>query len=133
MHAKGIKIIEREGVGLVPLIEQGKIGSGETHNLLRRYLKPMLDEGIDYLVLGCTHYPYLVPVLKELLPGNVQIIDSGEAVARQTKAVLMKNELLNPSEKPGKHRFFTNVEPHVLEDFLKEDNDASYSVKQLDF
>lgn len=132
MHAEGIKIIEREGVGLVPLIEQGKIASEEIRNLLRTYLKPMLDEGIDYLVLGCTHYPYLVPVLEELLPGNVQIIDSGEAVARQTQAVLKKSGLINPSPKPGRHQFYTNGESDVLKDFLK-DNRSSYSVMQIDF
>ncbi|WP_373518584.1 glutamate racemase [Pricia sp.] len=132
MHAKGIKIIEREGVGLVPLIEQGKINSKETLNLLKTYLKPMLDEDIDYLVLGCTHYPYLAPVLKELLPVSVQIIDSGEAVARQTQAVLEKNELINPSPQLGRHQFYTNVASEVLKDFIKE-NKASYSVKQIDF
>ncbi len=133
MHAKGIRIIEREGLGLVPLIEAGQADSQETRHLLRKYLAPMLDEGIDYLVLGCTHYPYLLPVLKELLPDNLQIIDSGEAVARQTQAVLTKKEWLNPSEKSGKHRFFTNVDPHVLEDFLTEYHGVSLSVKQLDF
>ena len=131
-HAKGIKIIEREGVGLVPLIEQGEIASEEIRNLLRTYLKPMLDEDIDYLVLGCTHYPYLMPVLKELLPTNVLIIDSGEAVARQTKAILIKNDLINPSKKLGKHKFYTNVEVHVLKELLKDSN-ASYSIERLDF
>ena len=132
-HARGIKIIEREGLGLVPLIEAGQADSQETRHLLRKYLAPMLDEGIDYLVLGCTHYPYLMPVLKELLPANVRIIDSGEAVARQTKAILEKIDLLNSSKKEGKHRFFTNVEPHVLEDFLNEGNGLSFPVKRLDF
>lgn len=132
MHAKGIKIIEREGVGLVPMIEQGKIASKEIRSLLQTYLKPMLDEGIDYLVLGCSHYPYLIPVLKELLPVHVQIIDSGEAVARQTKAILEKSNLINPSTNLGRHRFYTNVEAFVLKGLLK-DNRASYSVKQLDF
>ncbi len=131
-HAKGIKIVEREGIGLVPLIEQGKIASDEIRNLLQTYLKPMLDEGIDYLVLGCTHYPYLIPVIKGLLPENVQIIDSGEAVARQTRAVLENNGLSNPSEKSGRHWFYTNVKSDVLKELLKDSN-ASYSVIQLNF
>ncbi|HET8736638.1 MAG TPA: glutamate racemase [Pricia sp.] len=132
MHAKGIKIIEREGVGLVPLIESGKVDSKETRDLLKAYLKPMLDEGMDYLVLGCTHYPYLVPVLKEMLPHNVEIIDSGEAVARQTKAVLEQKELLNASGNRGKYYFYTNVDPKILEYFL-EPYSASYTIEQLDF
>jgi glutamate racemase len=132
MHAKGIKIIEREGAGLVPLIENGKADSRETRDLLATYLGPMLDQGIDYLVLGCTHYPYLVPVLKELLPKNVEIVDSGEAVARQTMAVLKKRDLLNPSEENGKHQFYTNADSGVLGYFL-EGHSASRTVDQIDF
>lgn len=132
IHAKGIKIIEREGVGLVPLIEQGKMASEEIRNLLQTHLEPMLDEDIDYLVLGCTHYPYLLPLLRELLPENVQIIDSGEAVARQTKAVLEHKGLVNPSEKLGRYQFYTNVDPFVLNDLLKETN-VPYTVRQLNF
>ncbi len=86
----------------------------------------MLDAGIDYLVLGCTHYPYLIPVLEGLLPKNVKIIDSGEAVARQTKAVLGKNDLLTSSNEKGDHQFITNTDVGVLESFLK---DYSSSIK----
>lgn len=89
-HANGIKIIEQVGTGLVPLIESGNVNSSKTKALLATYIEPMLSAGIDYLVLGCTHYPYLIPVLEDLLPKHVKIIDSGEAVARQTMAVLVK-------------------------------------------
>jgi len=131
-HASGIKIIEQEGSGLVPLIESGKVNSEETKNLLRTYLKPMLEKGIDYLVLGCTHYPYLIPVLKEMLPATVQIIDSGEAVARQTKAVLVKRDMLNDSEISGSHIFYTNIDRAVLYSFVENSN-VPYSVEKLDF
>ncbi len=119
-HANGIKIIEQVGTGLVPLIEVGKVNSLETKALLVTYLKPMLAAGIDYLVLGCTHYPYLIPVLEGLLPKNVKIIDSGEAVARQTKAVLSQNDLLTSSNEKGKHQFITNADLGILESFLKD-------------
>lgn len=132
IHASGIEVLEREGTGLVPLIEQGKVGSKETKVLLEKFLQPMLADGIDYLVLGCTHYPYLIPVLKEILPENVKIIDSGEAVARQTKAILKKYELENPSTEEGKHQFYTNVDARVLEFFLK-DVIAPLEVSRLDF
>ncbi len=104
-HADGIRIIEREGTGLVGLIESGKAGSEVSKELLEIYLTPMLAAGIDHLVLGCTHYPYLIPVLEELLPEGVTIIDSGEAVARQTKAVLKENDMLNSSKEKGIKRF----------------------------
>ena len=131
-HAHGITIIEQVGKGLVPLIEAGKVNSQETKELLTRHVNPMLEAGIDYLVLGCTHYPYLIPVLRELLPAGVKIIDSGEAVARQTKAILEKSKLLNISEKQGMTYFYTNTEVDALEGFLKDVKNANH-VAYLDF
>lgn len=131
IHAHGIKIVEQEGKGLVPLIEAGKAGSEEAKSLLRSYLEPMLALGIDHLVLGCTHYPYLMPVLKELLPEEVLVIDSGEAVARQTKAVLVKNNLENTSRTKGRSEFYTNADAIILNSFLEDSTDIHCSY--LDF
>lgn len=119
-HAHGIRILEQEGTGLVPLIEQGQIETKETEVLLKKYLRPMVEEGIDYLVLGCTHYPYLIPVLKKLLPEHVKIIDSGAAVAKQTKAVLERDGLLNNTDKNGRYQFFTNADVNILSCFLRD-------------
>jgi glutamate racemase len=130
IHAKGIQVIEQVGAGLVPLIESGKARSQETKDLLRGFLEPMLAEGIDHLVLGCTHYPYLIPVLKELLPEKVKIIDSGEAVARQTKAILLQNDMLNVSGVEVKHELYSNTYPELLNSFVE---DLSASVSYLDF
>lgn len=130
-HASGIRIIEREGKGLVRLIESGKAESEASKELLEIYLAPMLEAGIDHLVLGCTHYPYLIPILREMLPEGVKIIDSGEAVARQTKAVLKEKDLLDPSKKKKNLKFYTNSEFFVLKDFLTEVDGAE--VSYLDF
>jgi len=83
-----IQIIEQIGFGLVELIEKGKINSIEMRNLLNQYLTPMIESNIDYLVLGCSHYPYLIPQIKKILPNTIKIIDSGEAVAKQTKKIV---------------------------------------------
>lgn len=131
-HANGIEIIEQQGKGLVELIEKGQLKNEITRDLLKKYLQPMLDKGIDYLVLGCTHYPYLIPLLKELLPKDVIIIDSGEAVARQTKAVLEKHGILKSSYSNGKHQFFTNSSVELLERFLDKSK-AHLKVAYLDF
>ncbi len=130
-YAAGIQIIEQEGTGLVPLIELGKVDSEETRTLLKRYLTPMIAANIDYLVLGCTHYPYLVPVLKSLLPQQVKIIDSGAAVARQTKAVLEKNHVLKEDGKKGNSVFYTNANLHTLKGFLRDS--GTIEVTRLDF
>ncbi|MGJ8732080.1 MAG: glutamate racemase [Cellulophaga sp.] len=131
-HAEGIKIVEKEGKGLVPLIESGKAASKECKDLLKALLAPMLVQNIDYLVLGCTHYPYLIPVLKELLPQHVNIIDSGEAVAKQTKVILEKENLLNRDNVSSLHKFFTNADVSILKSFLKN-VDASIAVNYLNF
>ncbi|ESU29504.1 glutamate racemase [Flavobacterium limnosediminis JC2902] len=113
-----VKIIEQIGHGLVPLIEEGKIVSAEMTALLEEYLKPMVDANIDYLVLGCTHYPYLIPQIKKIIPDHIQIIDSGQAVAKQTQNVLKKNNLLNSSDETKKQIFYTNSDSKVLKDIL---------------
>lgn len=127
-HANGIRIIEQEGKGLVSLIEAGSVSSQEMNSLLQNYLEPMLKAGIDYLVLGCTHYPYLIPVLKEILPTHVKIIDSGEAVARQTKAVLEKSEILASTNEIGTSTFYSNSDVAILSSFLEDSevNEVAY-------
>lgn len=118
-----VKILEQVGHGLVELIESGKIDSEEMRNLLKNYLRPMIAENIDYLVLGCSHYPYLIPEIKKIIPNHIKIIDSGEAVAKQTRIILEKNNLLNSSTEKGKNIFFTNSDATVLKNILGfEDN-----------
>ena len=105
----GIMVTEVIGEGLVPLIEKGKLDSPEIWKLLKKHTSSMIEANIDYLVLGCSHYPYIIPQLQQLLPKNIKIIDSGEAVARQTQAVLAENELLLSEERTPTLQFFTNI------------------------
>lgn len=72
-----VKIIEQIGYNLVTLIESGQIESQEIKELLKLYLIPMVEQGMDTLVLGCTHYPYLKPIIKTIIPQDILIIDSG--------------------------------------------------------
>ena len=126
LHASGIKVIEQIGEGLVPLIEAGKLDSKEMDALLESYLEPMLRANIDYLVLGCTHYPYLLPKLLKMLPASVKIIDSGLAVAKQTLAVLKKNELSNSENHRGEHMFYTNGNIEVLKSMVDSDDQVKW-------
>lgn len=113
-----IKIVEQVGHGLVELIESGKIDSPEMKKLLQSYVKPMIQANIDYLVLGCSHYPYLIPQIKQILPATIQIIDSGLAVAKQTHVVLNENNILNQNKTKGKNIFHTNSDSLVLKNIL---------------
>ena len=130
LFTDGHHVIEQEGDGIVPLIESGKIRSEAMRALLKKYLDPMLKANIDYLVLGCSHYPYLIPILTDLLPPHVKIIDSGEAVAKQTHAVLEQENLLTKSLEKGKSFFYTNGRPDVLQNFVKN---YDVTVTALDF
>ena len=116
-----VEIIEQVGEGLVDLIEAGHIESPEMTQLLRKYLLPMVAEGIDYLVLGCTHYPYLLSQIKQLIPENIKVIDSGFAVAKQTRNILMQQDLLS---KKGidqvEHFWFANGNIEVLKHFIPQ-------------
>jgi glutamate racemase len=118
LYCSDVFRVEQIGEGLVDLIESGKLYSKEMTFLLKKYLKPMLKANIDYLVLGCTHYPYLVPQLKELLPKTVKIIDSGKAVAIQTSVVLNSHGLLNQNEENAINQFYTNGNIEVLKAVL---------------
>lgn len=131
-YTKNITTIEQDGEGLVPLIEEGKLNSPEINELLTTYLKPMLNFNIDHLVLGCTHYPYLIPQIKKIIGENITIIDSGEAVAKQTKAILEKHNLLSNSTTKTHHQFYTNSETKVLKEILS-DVSVEFNVEKLDF
>ena len=126
MFASNIKVIEQIGEGIVPLIEMGEIESNEMTALLKLYLQPMLDANIDHLVLGCSHYPYLTPMLKTLLPANVKIIDSGEAVARQTKAILEQENLCHAQSTNTKSEFYTNGNPEIMKELLEGEFDVNF-------
>ncbi len=118
--ASDIKVTEVVGEGLVPLIEAGKLDDPELTDLLQKYLTPMLEAEVDYIVLGCSHYPYLIPQIQKMIPDHVKIIDSGEAVARQTKSILEKAGLLNPDSRVPELRFYTNTETNTLESLLAD-------------
>lgn len=124
-----VKIIEQIGYNLVTLIESGQLHSQEMKDLLQLYLLPMVEQGMDTLVLGCTHYPYLTPIIKTLIPEHILIIDSGEAVAKHTQKILGEHHLLTPHTNKGKTIFYTNVDPSILQTFAPND----VQVQQIEF
>ena len=121
-----VSIIEQIGHGLVQLIENGDIDTPEMKELLESYLKPMVKKNIDYLVLGCSHYPYLIPQIRKIIPSHIEIIDSGEAVAKQTKNILEKFNLINYSKEIGQQIFYTNSEPEVLKNILQQNQEVIF-------
>lgn len=132
LFAKDIEVVEVVGNGLVEAIERGEKDTEATLTLLKKLLEPMIEKKIDYLVLGCSHYPYLIPQIKKLLPHDVQIIDSGAAVARQTKNVLKALNLLAKTQQKSPE-FYVNTDPRVLTNLLEQNDAETFKVSRLDF
>jgi len=123
-----ITIIEQVGKGLVELIENGLIDSKEMDSKLKEYLSPMLEKNIDCLVLGCTHYPYLIDKIKMVIGDNINIIDSGEAVALQTQKILNLNQILNNKTGYIKSDFYTNGNKSILQKIIKNNQINIYTL-----
>ena len=130
-----VKVIEQIGEGLVELIENGKLHSKEMNILLESYLSPMLKKNIDCLVLGCTHYPYLIPQIRNIVGDKITIIDSGEAVAKQTSNILSSTGLNNQTKIKPNHLFYINTNPKVLKEIINDNSNLGLkaTINQLDF
>ena len=129
---EGIQLIEVIGEGLVRLIEEGKLNSPEMNTLLKKYVDILLNENIDYLVLGCTHYPFLIPQLKKIIPPYIKIIDSGVAIAKQTYALIEKNKQLNTSNKNPSFQFYNNKNTETMA-MLLEASKEKIEINYLSF
>ncbi len=109
--ASGVKILQDTCPGLVGQIENGQLDSGTTREILEKALRPMLEQGIDTVVLGCTHYPFVIPIIKQIVGPEVRVIDPAPAVARQAARLLEKAGLREKGNGSGLLRFYTSGEP----------------------
>ncbi|MDA9267509.1 glutamate racemase [Salibacteraceae bacterium] len=125
-----IEIFETIGEGLVPIIESGNLS--DAIPLLERYLLPMVEAGVDNIVLGCSHYPFLIEQIKNIVPSTTTIIDSGAAVAKQTKNMLEIHNLR--SKNPDRQtQFYTNADVEILNFFLRQMSVTSFKSSYLKF
>jgi glutamate racemase len=106
----GVTILQDTCPGLVAIIEKGELDSPVTRETLEKALQPMLERGIDTIVLGCTHYPFVIPLVKQIVGPEVRVIDPAPAVVRQTARLLDKLGIRNAGTTHGKYRFFTSGE-----------------------
>lgn len=108
----------------VPLVEEGWLDREVTRLVAGEYLAPLRAQGVDTLILGCTHYPLLKGVISEVMGDRVQLIDSAEATARELRQLLRRENLQNDSPNSAVHRFFISDFPYrfqeVGEKFLGE-------------
>jgi glutamate racemase len=116
---QGVRLLQDTCPGLVQQIEAGQLDTPPTRAILERALLPMLAEKIDTIVLGCTHYPFVIPLIQEIAGPGVRVIDPAPAVARQAGRLLQAAGLqAGPQEAPGWVRIYTSADPGALQDLL---------------
>jgi glutamate racemase len=103
--AKGITVYKIGGTGLEELVEEGNIRSVKIKKILEKFLLPLKAKQVDAIALGCTHYPFLRNQVEELVGDTMQIVDSGGAVSRRTRVILINNKIL--ANKKGKDYYYT--------------------------
>lgn len=122
--AHGVQILQDTCPGLVDQIEAGSLESEETATILKKALEPMLAANIDTVVLGCTHYPFVIPVIESIAGPHVRVIDPAPAVARQVERLLTNHHLertditfgANPSQNT---RFLSSGSPKKMKDLVQ--------------
>jgi glutamate racemase len=114
----GVELLQSTCPGLVQQIEAGDLDGVSTRKILEDVLFPMIEKNIDMVVLGCTHYPFVIPLIEEIVGDKVRVIDPAPSVARQAKRLLETQERLNPSEARGDIRFFTSGDAPAMQSML---------------
>jgi len=107
-YGRNVEVVTQACVGLVECIERGELNTEHTINLLKQYCHPLLDEGADTIVLGCTHYPFVKARIQEIVGDGVTLIDTGAAVAKHLQNRLNAMQLLADENRKGEVRFWTN-------------------------
>jgi len=115
-----IDILVQACPGLVEQVETGDLSGAKTRALLERYLLPLLERKADTIVLGCTHYPFLVPLIQEITGPSVAIIDPAAAIARELRRRLSDAGLLSPESRAGTERFWTSDTPDKTQPVISQ-------------
>jgi glutamate racemase len=106
-YGEDVEFVIQPCPGLADQVEKGELASPDTRAMVKLYVQPIIDRGADILVLGCTHYPFLRPLIQEIAGPGVDLIDPAMAVARELRRRLETNQLLNAAEAPGTEQFWT--------------------------
>lgn len=131
--ANGVEILQDTCPGLVQEIEDGNLEGEETRRILESALLPMLEKNVDTVVLGCTHYPFVIPLIERIVGESVRVIDPAPSVARQVKRLIAERaaETENESGQRGRVRFYTSGATESVEALLPKLLGESGSVEPL--
>ena len=131
--ANGVELFQNTCNGLVQQIEQGNLEGGETRRILEAALLPMLEKDIDTVVLGCTHYPFVIPLIQRIVGEKVRVIDPAPAVARQTGRLLEAQGLRNHARDKGNIKLYTSGDPDALKSLLSTLLGESAKVERVEW
>ena len=119
-HAGDVEVLTQACPGLVEQVERGALASESTRSLVEQYLRPLLDNGADTIVLGCTHYPFVSDVIRDVAGPAVNIIDSAGPVARELRRRLQQNGLLAAEPRTGTETFWTTGSPEQVATVIEQ-------------
>jgi len=121
-----VKVIQRVGEGLVETVEKGILDGPKVENMIHACIDPMIEAGADHIVLGCTHYPFLQPVIERIAGPDVNVINPAPAVAKQAKRILEGIKKIEPATRTGSIEYLSSEKKldgslleHSLSDFHK--------------
>ena len=115
-----VKILMQACPGLVEQVEAGNLSGADTRALVERYVLPLLEQRVDTLVLGCTHYPFLVPLIQEIAGPAVAVIDPSAAIAREVRRRLANANLLSTGSRAGTERFWSSATPDAAQTIISQ-------------
>jgi len=131
-YAKNVNTIIRVGEGLVEIVEENQIESSEAYDLIRKYTKPMCEANADYIVLGCTHYPFLTKVIEKVAP-KLKVIDPALPVAKRAQQLLKSYDLCTDSSIKKPVQLYTTGLDKVLSDFASKHIEVEWVSNYIDF
>ena len=131
--AASVKLLQSTCPGLVQQIELGELDTPKTRAILEVALQPMLKKNIDTVVLGCTHYPFVIPLIQQIAGEKIRVIDPAPAVARQTERMLNADGLKFPAGGRGNIEFFTSGEEIIFKSLLPKLIGKVYDVTGLNW
>jgi glutamate racemase len=112
-------------------VEVGNLSGDKTRALIAQYVIPLLEQGVDTLVLGCTHYPFLAPLIQEIAGSTVAIIDPSAAIARELRRRLTSTGLLSAWSGAGAERFWSSATPDTAQPVISQLWQVNVAVRSL--
>lgn len=130
-HAGGVRVLSQPCPGLVERVEAGELASADTRSLVEQYVRPLVEQGADTIVLGCTHYPFLSDAIQAAAGPGVTVIDSAVPVARELRRRLEVDGLLAPGGQAGSEQFWTTGPSGQVQAVVAQLWEASVEVRTM--